>query len=494
MTKIEQLEQKVKRLEQKICCKTQFFDTIDDLPTEGSTGVIYVTEDTANIYIWDGTEYITSDIDALPGERPFVKTGNTSETSATNVLSTDDIFHEGKVSVGESETIMPFSEYYDLQVGGDAYTQGMQRADEYYMNKSTLTIAVDPVNGVDGLDPTLYPHPNPMTNAPFNAFFKTWTALVDFVNSVPQTDIAIVTFNATVSTPIQVDYPLAGFIGASTRYGNDKTIIGKRVWLFNKNKLNSSWLPYYPSTFMTGGAYFDIRNQLSFDNCEVTIIGGNFNFYDVISFQVGQLSVINFLNCSVYAAEFYLNLSPTQSNGAGSILLRNRSNFLWWGGGTGVNFTANDQVLFRTYNGGSQVTFRNADAISWNTNGFTGSRLHKKIQGYSNDFGDLSVTFHKGFINTQIDFTECMLNLEGRLFLGVDYWQTSHYPGGSTSYGIDNMQNLFLGGNIPFRVPRISEYDNDAAAGASGLVSGMAYKTSSTNTLGLPSGVLMVKQ
>lgn len=58
MTRIEQLEQKVKRLEQKICCKTQFFDTVGDLPTEGSTGVIYVTEDTANIYIWDGTEYI----------------------------------------------------------------------------------------------------------------------------------------------------------------------------------------------------------------------------------------------------------------------------------------------------------------------------------------------------------------------------------------------------------------------------------------------------
>ena len=58
MTKIEQLEKRIKDLERKVCCKTQFFDTIDDLPTEGSTGVIYVTEDTANIYIWDGSEYI----------------------------------------------------------------------------------------------------------------------------------------------------------------------------------------------------------------------------------------------------------------------------------------------------------------------------------------------------------------------------------------------------------------------------------------------------
>ena len=57
MTRIEQLEQKVKRLEQKICCKTQFFDTVDDLPAEGSTGVIYVTDD-GNIYVWNGSEYV----------------------------------------------------------------------------------------------------------------------------------------------------------------------------------------------------------------------------------------------------------------------------------------------------------------------------------------------------------------------------------------------------------------------------------------------------
>lgn len=64
MTRIEQLEQKVKRLEQKICCKTRFFDTVEDLPTEGSTGIIYVTED-GNIYVWNGSEFITADVPVI---------------------------------------------------------------------------------------------------------------------------------------------------------------------------------------------------------------------------------------------------------------------------------------------------------------------------------------------------------------------------------------------------------------------------------------------
>ncbi len=67
MTRIEQLEQKVKRLEQKICCKTQFFDTFNDFPIEGTTGVLYIDEATGNIYIWDGISYSTADAAADHG-------------------------------------------------------------------------------------------------------------------------------------------------------------------------------------------------------------------------------------------------------------------------------------------------------------------------------------------------------------------------------------------------------------------------------------------
>ena len=44
------------------------------------------------------------------------------------------------------------------------------------------------------------------------------------------------------------------------------------------------------------------------------------------------------------------------------------------------------------------------------------------------------------------------------------------------------------------QVVSLPSYDNDAAAGTAGLTSGRLWKTSSTNTLGLPAGVVMVKQ
>lgn len=59
MTRLEKLEQKIKELERKLCCKVQFFDTYADFPTEGSTGVLYIDEETGDIYIWDGDEYVS---------------------------------------------------------------------------------------------------------------------------------------------------------------------------------------------------------------------------------------------------------------------------------------------------------------------------------------------------------------------------------------------------------------------------------------------------
>lgn len=56
MTRIEQLEQKVKRLEQKICCKTQF---IDELPEEGNEGSLYILPD-GSVWVWDGLTFVST--------------------------------------------------------------------------------------------------------------------------------------------------------------------------------------------------------------------------------------------------------------------------------------------------------------------------------------------------------------------------------------------------------------------------------------------------
>ena len=49
MSKIDNLEKRIKDLERKVCCKTQFFDTFNDFPVEGTTGVLYIDEATGNI-------------------------------------------------------------------------------------------------------------------------------------------------------------------------------------------------------------------------------------------------------------------------------------------------------------------------------------------------------------------------------------------------------------------------------------------------------------
>lgn len=70
--KSDSLEQRLDALESKLCCgKPIFRDTFNDFPIEGKDNTLYVDESTGNVYIWDGTTYITADntvqfVDTLP--------------------------------------------------------------------------------------------------------------------------------------------------------------------------------------------------------------------------------------------------------------------------------------------------------------------------------------------------------------------------------------------------------------------------------------------
>lgn len=59
---LEQLENKVKILEQRLCCgKPLYYPTFEDFPETGKDNTLYVDEETGAIYIWNGTEYITAE-------------------------------------------------------------------------------------------------------------------------------------------------------------------------------------------------------------------------------------------------------------------------------------------------------------------------------------------------------------------------------------------------------------------------------------------------
>jgi len=59
---LQQLENKVKILEGRLCCgKPMFYPTFVDFPATGKDNTLYVDEETGAIYIWNGTEYITAE-------------------------------------------------------------------------------------------------------------------------------------------------------------------------------------------------------------------------------------------------------------------------------------------------------------------------------------------------------------------------------------------------------------------------------------------------
>jgi hypothetical protein len=51
-------DRKIKDLENKIKCKTRFYNTFSDFPEVGVECALFVDESTGDIYIWNGTEYV----------------------------------------------------------------------------------------------------------------------------------------------------------------------------------------------------------------------------------------------------------------------------------------------------------------------------------------------------------------------------------------------------------------------------------------------------
>lgn len=71
-------------------------------------------------YTWDGTDWVVGFVDSVStAQRPWIKVGNTNETSATDVLKTDDVYHMGSVGIGQ---VAPAK---ILDVNGDALVNGL---------------------------------------------------------------------------------------------------------------------------------------------------------------------------------------------------------------------------------------------------------------------------------------------------------------------------------------------------------------------------------
>lgn len=84
---------------------TQYYTSSTNFPLTGKTNTLYVDKSTGAVYVWDGDEYVSADT----AERPWVKVGETIATSATSVTKSDDIYHNGDITIGG--TVVNNAEY-----------------------------------------------------------------------------------------------------------------------------------------------------------------------------------------------------------------------------------------------------------------------------------------------------------------------------------------------------------------------------------------------
>ena len=162
MTRIEQLEQRLKRLEQKICCnKTQFYDTLPEFPPVGVENTLYVDNSTGAIYIWDTDTqtYITTD--TAPVEIPESKIDLNTELPLltpldTNNPTTAEVQAWATANLTGTDLTNGTQLIYNAPSGGDAanpdYTWTVNNGVVTLSNKrvfNTKTVYVDAGSGSD---------------------------------------------------------------------------------------------------------------------------------------------------------------------------------------------------------------------------------------------------------------------------------------------------------------------------------------------------------
>lgn len=321
---------------------------------------VQFTDGTVVNYTWDGTAWVVDFVDnTSTAQRPWVKVGNTTETSGTNVLSADNIYHEGKVSVGTDQFITE----YIQNINGNEYINGIQNSYFDYNRTNTFSsISVNPLTGDDSVDPSLRP------STPFASL----AAAVNFINSSSVTGRNTITITGTtLATPLNT--------------GSFDIYRGKAI------NINAN------------GQFINITGNIS--NYGVMVFNwGTYNF-------IGNNRIINFYTAGFYAYTPTFNLSPTHTT----------VHFLFRVGSTGVfdycniNYTGNNTAFFACENNTSILLY----GSTFNNGGFTGSKLANVFNTYgqSNTFNITSSTWSS--LNSQaIDVTDCTIIHDNRYYHG----------------------------------------------------------------------------
>lgn len=375
-------------------------------------------------FIWvlnKGSELITLLKNRV--KQSWVKELNLEQYSNRELLKSDNIYHEGKVSVGTDQFITE----YIQNINGNEYINGIQNSNFDYNRTNTFSsISVNPLTGNDSVDPSLRP----------STPFATLAAAVNFINSSSATGRNTITITGTtVATPLNT--------------GSFNIFRGKAI------DINAN------------GQFINITGTIN--NYGIMVLNyGTYNF-------TGNNRIINFYTAGFYCWLPTFNLSPTHTT----------VHFLFRVGSTGVfdfcniNYTGNNTAFFASENNTSILLF----SSTFNNGGFTGLMLCRGLfNTYShNNTCSLTHTSWDSLSSQNIDVSNVTIWNDNRIYQGF-----TTLPLYATLTA--NKVNI-SGGNLKFF--NLPAFDNDASAT---IPIGTIYQTSATNTLGLPQGVIMIKQ
>lgn len=375
-------------------------------------------------FIWvlnKGSELITLFKNRV--KQSWVKELNLEQYSNRELLKSDNIYHEGKVSIGIDQFIIE----YIQNINGNEYISGIQNSNFDYNRINTFSsISVNPLTGNDSVDPSLRP----------STPFATLAAAVNFINSSSATGRNTITITGTtLATPLNT--------------GSFDIFRGKAI------NINAN------------GQFINIT--------------GNINNYGIMVFNWGTYNfiannrVINFYTAGFYAWTPTFNLSPTNTT----------VHFLFRVGSTGVfdscniNYTGNNTAFYASENNSSILLF----STIFNNGGFTGLMLCRGLFSvYShNNTCSLTNASWDSLSSQNIDVSNVTLWNDNRVYQGFTILPSS-------ASLTANKVNISSGNLKFFNLPA---FDNDASAT---IPIGTIYQTTATNTLGLPQGVIMIKQ
>jgi hypothetical protein len=325
--------------------------TVGNLKIAGLTGpaVVNATNGKALTVNATGDVVLVDDKSGTAGitTGPFIKKTSTTDT---NVLPTDDAFRTGAINIGADETALPFNTQYKLQTQGNERVKGTNYSNYAFVDKAKqdkvtiTTIYVDPVGGVDGLEPHQYFDATLTTGNRF----KTLEAATDWVNQAQFNQILIRVINTSLANKLIVTSACKFMAKANITITGDAT-----------NGVQQ---------------YLTVSSTISTENSDLSIS----NFIIDINKNIGFYPSANG-SISFYKTTFNLAPGFTQFMGAafGELVFVGANIF---------NFSANNQVLFHpSGNYGCKITFTyDVTGTSFITNGFTGLRWSTD-SGYHTD-------------------------------------------------------------------------------------------------------------